>query len=67
MKTRNLILLVSIAGILAIPALSLAQITGEIFNLLNDNTLQIFGQSNGFNAQVRRFGRRYQIGLRVAF
>ena len=43
------------------------QLTAEIFNLLNDDTLKIFRQTNGNNAQVRRFGRQFQIGARLAF
>jgi hypothetical protein len=43
------------------------QVTGDVLNLLNDDSLRIFTQDNGFNAEVRRFGRRFQVGLRVAF
>ncbi len=43
------------------------QVTADIFNLLNDNSLRIFNQVNGFNAAVRRFGRQFQVGFRLAF
>ena len=43
------------------------QLAMDVFNLFNDNTLQILGQENGFNSQIRRFGRRYQFGLRLSF
>ena len=38
MRTRTLVLLVSIVGILAVPALSSAQITGEIFGVVRDES-----------------------------
>jgi len=43
------------------------QVTADVFNLFNDDSLRIFGQTNGFNGSVRRFGRQFQLGLRVAF
>jgi outer membrane receptor protein involved in Fe transport len=43
------------------------QLTADIFNLMNENHLRVFGQTNGFNASVRNFGRRFQVGVRLAF
>ena len=50
------------------------QVSAEVFNLLNDGTYQIFDplrksgrQINGNNIAVRRFGRQWQIGAKIAF
>ena len=43
------------------------QLSAEIFNLLNDDTLTILSETDGNNAAVRRFGRQFQVGLRLAF
>jgi hypothetical protein len=50
------------------------QISGEVFNLLNDDTYTIYNgynqagqQINGRNDAFRRFGRQWQVGLKVAF
>jgi hypothetical protein len=43
------------------------QLTAEVFNMLNDNTLRVDERVNGENTGTRRFGRRYQLGLRVSF
>jgi len=43
------------------------QLSAEVFNLLNDDTLILGDQINGDNGGVRRFGRRWQIGMRLAF
>lgn len=50
------------------------QLTAEIFNLLNDGTLIIWNpfiqygrQINGRNEAFTRFGRQFQMGLRLAF
>ena len=44
------------------------QLSAEIFNLLDDGTYQIQGvQVNGRNTAVRRFGRRWQVGMRLSF
>jgi hypothetical protein len=43
------------------------QVTADIFNLLNDNHLTVVSNVNGNTAQFRDFGRRFQIGFRVAF
>ncbi|HEX4824119.1 MAG TPA: hypothetical protein VFV19_07380 [Candidatus Polarisedimenticolaceae bacterium] len=50
------------------------QLTGEIFNLLGENTYTIYNsytksgqQINGTNDAYRRFGRQYQVGMRLAF
>jgi hypothetical protein len=46
----------------------------EAFNLLNDGTYQVYNlasetgqQVNGNNEAIRRFGRQWQLGLRLAF
>jgi hypothetical protein len=50
------------------------QVSVELFNALNDGTYQIYnpffesGQRiNGINEAQRRFGRRWQVGLKVSF
>ena len=50
------------------------QLDAEIFNLLNDDTYSVYNtfvksgqQINGTNDATRRFGRTYQIGMRLAF
>ena len=44
------------------------QVSAEVFNLLNDGTTIIVGnQINGRNGDVRRFGRGWQIGMKMAF
>ncbi len=50
------------------------QLSGEIFNLLNDGTYIIYNPAletgfrlNGNNDAFRRFGRRYQVGMRLSF
>ena len=43
------------------------QVSVEVFNLLNDGTVLVFNQFNGNNAAISRFGRSWQLGLRVAF
>jgi hypothetical protein len=50
------------------------QLDGEIFNILNDDTYSVYNdftksgqQVNGTNQATRRFGRTYQIGMRLAF
>jgi Ca-activated chloride channel family protein len=51
-----------------------AQASVEIFNLLNDGTYMVYNpftesgqQINGTNDTTRRFGRQWQLGLRLAF
>jgi hypothetical protein len=44
-----------------------AGITAEVFNVFNDDTLRILQVSDGQVQAVRRFGRRFQVGLRTAF
>ena len=39
----------------------------EVFNALNDDTLRILRVIDGHAEGVRRFGRRFQIGLRTSF
>jgi hypothetical protein len=50
------------------------QLSAEIFNLLNEGTYTIYNpfietgyQLNGNNDAYRRFGRRYQVGMRLSF
>ncbi len=50
------------------------QISAEVFNLLDDDTYTIYNtfneagqQLNGVNEAYRRFGRRWQIGMRLAY
>jgi hypothetical protein len=50
------------------------QLTAEIFNLMGENTYVIYNsftksgqQLNGTNDAYRRFGRQYQLGMRLAF
>jgi len=50
------------------------QVSVEVFNLFNDGTYQVFSpltesgqQTNGNNDAIRRFGREWQLGLRLAF
>jgi hypothetical protein len=43
------------------------QLSGEVFNLLNDDTLIIEDRINGTMGGVRRFGRRWQLGMRIGF
>jgi len=50
------------------------QVSAEVFNLLNDGTLLIYNplnktgqQINGNNIDVRRFGRSWQLGFKLAF
>ena len=43
------------------------QLTAEVFNLLDDRTLTLESITNGQAAGARRFGRSFQLGLRLAF
>jgi hypothetical protein len=50
------------------------QLDADIFNLLNDDTYSVYNnftnsgqQINGTNQAERRFGRTYQLGMRLAF
>jgi outer membrane receptor protein involved in Fe transport len=43
------------------------QLRADVFNLLNDDTVYIINNVNGNNNQVQRFGREYQLGMRLAF
>jgi hypothetical protein len=50
------------------------QASVEVFNLLNDGTYQVYNPSlrmgqqiNGNNESTNRFGRQWQLGLRLAF
>jgi hypothetical protein len=43
------------------------QISADIFNLLNDDALRYYDITDGVADSVRRFGRRWQLGLQIAF
>ena len=43
------------------------QATFDIFNLLNEDHLQVFNNINGNIGGIREFGRQFEIGFRVAF
>ena len=50
------------------------QLSAEVFNLLNDGTYMVYNpdyeagfQINGINNARREFGRRWQLGLKLAF
>jgi len=50
------------------------QFSAEVFNLLNDGTYMVYNplfesgqQINGENVAIRRFGRRWQVGVKMAF
>jgi hypothetical protein len=52
------------------------QLSIEVFNALNDGTYQVYNPSpfvsrgiqiNGRNEAIRRFGRRWQLGAKLAF
>ncbi len=44
----------------------LFSVSAEVFNLLNDDVLEIDQRTGGQNLGTRRFGRRWQLGLRLA-
>ncbi|HET9301070.1 MAG TPA: TonB-dependent receptor [Candidatus Polarisedimenticolaceae bacterium] len=44
-----------------------AGISMEVFNAFNDDTLRILQVTDGRAEGVRRFGRRFQVGLRTSF
>jgi outer membrane receptor protein involved in Fe transport len=43
------------------------QLTGEVFNVLDDHTLRLDSDINGASVGTRRFGRSFQLGVRLAF
>ena len=50
------------------------QVSAEVFNLLDDGTYSVYNrflergiQVNGINEATRRFGRRWQLGMRLSF
>ena len=43
------------------------QLTAEVFNMLNDDRLLLDDTVGSTISATRRFGRRYQVGLRLAF
>ena len=43
------------------------QLTGEVFNVMNDDRLLLEDQFGDGITATRRFGRRYQVGMRLAF
>jgi hypothetical protein len=57
-----------------LPKAATLQVSAEIFNLFGENTYIVYNtftksgqQVNGTNDAYRRFGRQYQVGLRLAF
>ena len=42
-------------------------LTAEVFNLLDDDRLRIYDVTDGRTNSERRFGRRWQLGFRLAF
>jgi hypothetical protein len=42
-------------------------LSAEVFNIMNDDAMTIFDHTNGHQEAVRRFGRQYQMGMRLAF
>ncbi|MDH3786266.1 MAG: TonB-dependent receptor, partial [Acidobacteriota bacterium] len=46
---------------------TLLQVTVEVFNLLNDDTLRLEDRVRNTNAGSQRFGRQWQLGLRYSF
>jgi hypothetical protein len=43
------------------------QVSVEVFNLLDDDTITLDDRINGVNIGIRRYGRQWQLGMRVAF
>jgi hypothetical protein len=43
------------------------QLTAEVFNLLDDHTLRLDSEVNYVSSGTRRFGRSFQLGVRLAF
>jgi hypothetical protein len=43
------------------------QLSAEVFNVFNDDTVVLDDRIDATNSGVRRFGRRFQLGLRLAF
>jgi outer membrane receptor protein involved in Fe transport len=43
------------------------QLTAEVFNLLDDQTLRLEDRIDGVVTGERRFGRRWQLGMRLSF
>jgi hypothetical protein len=50
------------------------QLSAEVFNVLNDSTYKVYVpgletgvQINGVNSAYREFGRRWQLGMKLAF
>jgi len=56
-----------IAGNITISRKVQMELTAELFNLLNDDTLRQTNTIDGNFAGTRRFGRQYQLGIRLAF
>ena len=44
-----------------------AGVSLEVFNLLEDDTIVLADRIDGTNSGVQRFGRRYQVGAKLAF
>ena len=45
----------------------LLELRAEVFNLLNDDTLRVVSETDSLTAGERRFGRQYQLTLRLSF
>jgi hypothetical protein len=43
------------------------QLSAEVFNLLEDDTYMVSRQINGENFAWRRFGRRWQVGMKLSY
>jgi len=43
------------------------QLSADIFNLMNDDTIRYYDVTDGVADSVRRFGRRWQLGMQLAF
>ena len=59
---------------LELPRGMLLQMSLEVFNLLNEGTYIIYNDEteqglvfNGINEAYRRFGRQYQLGMKLSF
>jgi hypothetical protein len=43
------------------------QLRADVFNLMNDDTITVLANVNGNSIAVRRFGREFQLGMKLAF
>jgi len=56
-----------IAKEFALSQRSVLRLSGEVFNVLNDDTLTVNSVTSNLIDGTRRFGRRFQLGARVTF